>query len=309
MQLTERLGSVDSQAALAWANRRLPPWVVLLLVIAIAWQLARLTWLLLTPGADPAAIAALPAPGGTAPAMAIQPRGFDVQRIVAAQLFGRLSDEPAAVVEQPQQVDVPETRLNLQLRGVIAEEDPERGVAIIADNRGRDQLYRVGQQVPGGARLHAVHAEQVVLNRAGSLESLRLPKEFPAESAQRASARPGGVVRPEPASSSVRDVISDNAARITEILRVQPYMEGGNMRGYRIYPGRNRQQFTALGLQPGDLVVEINGQPMNDPSRGLEIFAELGDASSVSITLEREGTTETMMLDTSQLATAAGATQ
>lgn len=308
MQLTERLGSVDTQAALAWANRRLPPWVVVLLVIAIAWQLARLTWLVLTPGADPSAIPALSTPAGSAPA-ATQPHNFDVQRIVAAQLFGRLSDEPAPVVEQPQQVDVPETRLNLQLRGVIAEDDPERGVAIIADNRGRDQLYRVGQQVPGGARLHAVHAEQVVLNRAGSLESLRLPKEFPPESAQRASPPPGGVMRPQPASSSVREVISDNAARITEILRVQPYMEGGNMRGYRVYPGRNRQQFTALGLQPGDLVVEINGQPMNDPSRGLEIFAELGDATSVSITLEREGTTETMMLDTSQLASAAGSTQ
>ncbi len=305
MQLTERLGSVDAQATLAWANRRLPPWVVIALVIAIAWQVARLTWLVLTPGLDPAAIPPMPSPGSSAPATS-QPREFDVQRIVAAQLFGRLSDEPAPVVEQPQQVEVPETRLNLQLRGVIAEDDPERGVAIIADNRGRDELYRVGQQVPGGARLHAVHAEQVVLNRAGSLESLRLPKEFPPESTQ---PRPSGVMRPQPATSSVRDVISDNAARITEILRVQPYMEGGSMRGYRIYPGRNRQQFTALGLQPGDLVVEINGQPMNDPSRGLEIFAELGDASSVSITLEREGTTETMMLDTSQLADAAGATQ
>jgi general secretion pathway protein C len=309
MQLTERLGRIDYQAGLTWANRRLPPWVAALLVVLIAWQLARLTWLVLTPAADPAAFALPP----SRPAQAIEARAeaFDLQRILQAELFGRPgAAEPVAA--PPPQAEVPETRLNLQLRGVIAEDDAQAGVAIIADNRGRDQIYRVGAQVPGGARLHAVHADQVVLNRGGVLERLMLPREFPQGSGTGAAAgtpRPAGVVRPQTATASVREVISDNAARITEIIRVQPYMEGGSMRGYRVYPGRNRQQFAALGLQPGDLIVEINGQAMNDPSRGLEIFAELGDATSVSLTLEREGVTETMMLDTSQMAGAAGATQ
>lgn len=311
MQLATSLGRLDPQAALTWANRRLPPWVTVLLVALIAVQLARLTWLVLTPATDPDALPVVPV---TAPAQrAPDSRTIDAQRIVQAALFGRVTDEPAPVVEQPRPVEVPETRLNLQLRGVIADDDPARGVAIIADNRGRDQVYRVGAQLPGGVRLHEVHPDQVVLNRAGTLERLMLPREFPEGSA--ATARPSaaataGLVRSQrTATSSVREVISDNAARITEILRVQPYLEGGSMRGYRVYPGRNRQQFSALGLQPGDLVVEINGQPLNDPSRGLEIFAELGDATSVSLTLERDGVTETMMLDTSQLAGAAGATQ
>ncbi len=311
MQLATTLGRLDPQASLIWASRRLPPWVVALLVALIAIQLARLTWLVLTPAANPDALpavpATVPAPSGATAA------GIDAQRIVEAALFGRVTDDPQPVVEQPQPLEVPETRLNLQLRGVVADDDPERGVAIIADNRGRDQVYRVGAQLPGGVRLHAVHADQVVLNRAGTLERLMLPREFPAggaAAARQTAARPGGIVRSQrSATSSVREVISDNAARITEILRVQPYLEGGSMRGYRVYPGRNRQQFSALGLQPGDLVVEINGQPLSDPSRGLEIFAELGDATSVSLTLERDGVTETMMLDTSQLAGATGALQ
>ena len=307
MQLTDKLGRIDTQASLTWANRRLPPWLALVLALAIAWQLARLTWLVLTPMPAPGAMPAMAPPASSAGQGAS--REFNVQNILDAHLFGRLSDTAAPVVVQ--QAEVPETRLNLQLRGVITNDAAEHAVAIIADNRGRDQIYRVGQQVPGGARLHAVQSEQVVLNRGGTLESLRLPREFAAAAGgQTSSARPAGVIRPTQAqSSSVRDVISDNAAQITEIIRVQPYMEGGSMRGYRVYPGRNRQQFTALGLQPGDLVVEINGQPMNDPSRGMQIFAELGDTNSVSITVEREGVSETMMLDTSQLARAAEATQ
>jgi general secretion pathway protein C len=307
MQLTERLGRIDAQASLTWASRRLPPWLALVLALALAWQLARLTWLVWTPMQVPDAMPAMAQPSSSAGQT--QAHEFNMQNILEAHLFGRLSDAAEPVVVQ--QTEVPETRLNLQLRGVITNDIAEYAVAIIADNRGRDQIYRVGQQVPGGARLHAVQSEQVVLNRAGSLESLRLPREFAAAAGgQTSSARPAGVIRPTQApTSSVRDVISDNAVQITEIIRVQPYMEGGSMRGYRVYPGRNRQQFTALGLQPGDLVVEINGQPMNDPSRGMQIFAELGDANSVSITVEREGVSETMMLDTSQLARAAEAPQ
>ena len=38
--------NVDSGTALAAINRLLPPWVSLLLVIAIGWQIARIIWLL-----------------------------------------------------------------------------------------------------------------------------------------------------------------------------------------------------------------------------------------------------------------------
>ena len=103
--------------------------------------------------------------------------------------------------------------------------------------------------------------------------------------------------------------MNDDPARLTDIIRPQPFMPNGELKGYRIFPGRNRQQFSALGLRPGDLVTEINGIALNNPAQGMEAFRSLGDSTQVTITLERDGQSQVMTLDTSQLSDTGGATQ
>ena len=85
------------------------------------------------------------------------------------------------------------------------------------------------------------------------------------------------------------------------MIRPQPVFKDGQQQGYRVYPGRQRQQFAQLGLRPGDLVTQINGMALNDPARGMEIFRGLADATSVSVTVERNGQMEVLTLDTSTL--------
>ena len=79
------------------------------------------------------------------------------------------------------------------------------------------------------------------------------------------------------------------------------YFVNGQQQGYRVYPGRDREQFTALGLRPGDLIKEIDGQSLTDPTQAMEIFQSLGTATQVSVTVERDGTPETIVLRTDQL--------
>ena len=73
-------------------------------------------------------------------------------------------------------------------------------------------------------------------------------------------------------------------------------------RGYRVYPGRNRQQFARLGLQPGDLVMSINGTPLDDPQRGMEIFRSISSADQVRVTVERNGKPQELVLNMAQIA-------
>ena len=78
-------------------------------------------------------------------------------------------------------------------------------------------------------------------------------------------------------------------------------MPNGQLKGYRVFPGRNRQQFVALGLRPGDLITEINGVLLNNPSQGMAIFRSLGESTQVSVTVERNGKQETLHLDTNSI--------
>ena len=154
--------------------------------------------------------------------------------------------------------------------------------------------------MPGGAKVHEVQDDRVILNRAGILEALRLPKEFQAAAPTR-SARPTRARPRAQGQSSLRNVIASNASKISDIIRVAPHMEQGQMVGFRINPGRNRQQFAGLGLRPGDVVTDINGTAMTDPSAGLQVFERLGESTQATVTVRRGGQDQVLVIDTSSL--------
>ena len=282
------------------ASRVLPPWVVLLLVVAIGWQLARIAWLLVPGPATP-----------ELPPVAAQPRNVEpaadqsvgVDRVIDAHLFGvprAVDEDGVALVEQE---DAPDTQLRLELRGTIAATEESRALAIIADRGGSEKVYFIGDAVPGGATLHAVQLDRVLLRRAGRLEALRLPRSEETSAPRRAAApapRRTPTLSPRTATT-IQEVVSQNPASLTEIIRPQPVFKDGRQQGYRIYPGRQRQQFAQLGLRPGDLVTQINGMALDDPTRGMEIFRGLADATSVTLTVERSGQVEMLTLDTAVL--------
>jgi general secretion pathway protein C len=86
-------------------------------------------------------------------------------------------------------------------------------------------------------------------------------------------------------------------------------MPNGELKGYRVYPGRDRRKFASLGLRPGDLVTDINGQPLNDLQSGMEVFKNLGNATELTVTIERNGSPMALTLDTSQFLNTPGDTQ
>src|SRR3546814_16085390 len=71
-------------------------------------------------------------------------------------------------------------------------------------------------------------------------------------------------------------------------LRVQPANVNGQMKGFRVYPGRERGAFNQLGLRPGDLVTQVNGIQLDDSQKALQMLTELSKANSISLTVERE---------------------
>lgn len=63
----------------------------------------------------------------------------------------------------------------LLLRGIFTGEVPEKGSAIIAAQGKQPKLYIVGDRLPNGSTLIAVHDAQVVLEKAGEQSMLPLP--------------------------------------------------------------------------------------------------------------------------------------
>ena len=293
-------GSMDGPKTLAAANQLLPSWVSLLLVVVIAWQLAQLVWSLVP---APAAGDAVATPALVSISSGGSDTSTEVNAISAAHVFGiaDAADEtpPPIAVEHE---DLRETKLsNLSLKGTIASYPAELSVAIIADGNNTEKVYTIGSPVTNGAKLHAVYADRVVLNENGVLTNLKLPKDFP-ESTQTVVRRDTtSSIRPTADTQSIQSVVAQNVSKLSDVIRPTPYFVDGQQQGYRVYPGRNRAQFTALGLRPGDLVKDIDGQSLNDPTQAMKIFQTLGSSSEVSVTVERNGQPETIVLRTEQL--------
>lgn len=285
--------------AVAAANQLLPFWVSLVLVVLIAWKLSSIVWSLV-PG--PAAGVTIVPPAGSVQRSSAG--SADVTAIAAASLFGK-ADPMDAVEAEPVLVvgpDLEETNINMTLKGTIASDQDAMSAAIISLGSDDEQVFTIGESVASGASLHAVYTDRVVLNENGKLTALYLPEEtVVAGRTQRRAPVRRQAPAIQPAAESIQSVVASNVAKLSDVIRPTPYFVDGQQAGYRVYPGRDRSKFSALGLRAGDLIQEIDGQSLTDPGQAMQIFQSLGDATQVTVTIERNGQPESLILNTEQL--------
>lgn len=232
--------------------------------------------------------------GGTVRQGPAHSRLVDLAAITNAHLFG------AAPALKQDGANAPQTSMPLVLTGIIAGNDPQNGLAILGQSAQTTKVYAVGDNVPGGAKLHSVYSDRVVIDRDGRLESLSLPRQMNAGNAPAPSS--AALQNENPAIERMRRMISEQPGLLADVLRPQPVMDHNRMNGFRVYPGRNRAAFMRLGLRPGDQVTAINGTPLDDRERGEQILRTLGSSSEARVTLIRQGQQQDLTLNIAQVA-------
>jgi general secretion pathway protein C len=230
-----------------------------------------------------------------------QRAGVDIQTVVSAHLFGVAVADPSA--QDP--ANAPQSSANLLLAGTIATQDPKRGVAIISDAGSASKVYSVGERI-GGASLHSVYLDHVILDRGGALETLLLPRQLPPSAGRAVSAlrRPGADPRTAAAVDNIRRMVQQDPSILDQVMRTVASYDNaaGKLRGFRAYPGRNRAIFGKLGLKSGDLVTAINGTPLDDPQRSQDVFNTIQTSDHVTVTIERGGQKQDITLNIAQVA-------
>lgn len=230
---------------------------------------------------------------GARPVPAAPRHVVDINAIVNAHPFGF-----SPVVAKQDESTARATTLPLVLTGIIAANDPQYGLAILGQSAQTTKVYPVGDNVPGGAKLHAVYPDHVVIDRGGVLETLALPRNVSANVPPPTTA---ALNMESPVADRMRKLINEQPGLMADVMRPQPVFANGKQTGYRVYPGRNRQAFLRLGLRPGDLVTAINGTPLDDPEHGQQIFNTLGASSEAHVTVQRNGQQQDVVLNLAQV--------
>ena len=208
-----------------------------------------------------------------------------------------------------------ETSLALVLTGIVSSTDDGLGSAMIEAQK-RQSLYSVGDELPanGKVSLAKILAKQVVIDNNGTYELITLfddngivgisstPTVSPI--APMPASRAGTKVTREPSraakaranelAAGYRQQLYDDPQSLASLVSINAVQDEDGLRGYRIAPGRDRAQFTALGFEPGDIVTAVNGYALSDPSNTVRLYQLMREATDATFDIERGGSALTI---------------
>ncbi len=255
-----------------------------ILVIACAYSLAQMTWMLV-PASDTTVATTAPTHINRPPLK--QTQRNNIGQLAMAHLFGNAEK---AAVDTAKVATV--TRLNLTLRGVFAASDPRYAIAIIASGKnGDEEIYGIGDPLPGNATLREVHPDNVILERSGQLEILKLAKDAPLDLSQTSTGTsPYNSSDPGAALAEIRKTILRSPTSFGDYALPMVVRENGKQIGYRLQAQpRGKELLSKIGLEPNDIITSINGVKMDDPRNGISALRQLSTAQSINITVKRNG--------------------
>jgi len=244
-----------------------------LLIIGIAYTLATLAWSFFDTPISPVTVA-----DPTSSANASSRPAANVNWILGKHLFGEAGAAPAV---SSRDEPVQQTRLPLELQGVFMADENQVSAAIIAQRGKPGKRYVVGDTLPGNAKLDEVFTNRVILVREGVRETLPFPKsktefvveDFPDDSGSAADSETAGQAddnddvqsasAPEEIVSEYRERLAEDPAAALNDLGVET-VDGG---GYRIGNLAQNPLLQSTGLQAGDVILSVNGQPVGDISQ------------------------------------------
>ncbi len=244
----------------------------------------------------------LPQVYGVAEHAAPERERLNLQALLEAHLFGQA--QQIADPQTPSPDEVPLSSLNLVLSGVVVA--GENSIALISGGGQPETPYAIGEEITHGAILHAVYPDRVILMRAGVLESLVLDDESGSLIGSTVSGP--GVNRPTRAPSPAeirqlgenrfslpRDLIGQQLGN-PDFLRqahIIPSKDGGFL-VRKITPG---SMYEKLGLQRGDVIKSINGQPLNSVQDVMSHYGNLGQLNQAQVEVLRNGQTEVLQFN------------
>ena len=256
-----------------------------LLLVFCIYQLANITWLVLTPAPE---VQQWQPPRVSQGGKTTSSRDFST-----FEWFGQANAKPVVVAQQ--MTDAPETRLNVTLTGVMANDEPSRSIAII-EYQSLQATYIIGDKINATrATVSEIHSDRVILNNNGVYETLMLDGFSYAKNKVNVNSGPQpskSIAKSKTFSSSLaktRAEILKNPGKIIDYITISPVRVGGRIKGYRLNAGRQPELFRQSGLKANDLAVSINGYDLTDMAQSLQVMAQLKNMDDNMITVERNG--------------------
>ncbi len=193
----------------------------------------------------------------------------------------------------------------LKLVATMVAEPAAASRAVLADGRGRNaerRLVRPGSRLEDGV-VAAIYRQRAVLWQTDAFACLELGEEPPRRRASRratprTSRRKTGFDPDSVKSLGKNRYAIDRAAldeqlgdlgKLGRQIRIRPHSRGGQNLGFKILRVSRNSLFDAIGLERNDILSSVNGEPLDSPTKALQLFEQLEKTRNVTVEVKRRG--------------------
>lgn len=290
-------------------HKTLSKYVTLALVIYLAYYTASLVWQVVPVQNSVGKVVA----AGVKTQYTQTNLGVDLGQLISIELFGEegkvTEPKPAPKLNQ----SAPKTRLNVTLTGLVADSgDPVSATSVaIIESRDGQNTYGISDKISGtNATIYQILIDRVILSVSGRFETLMLdgikysttPPSYQTQ-AKAATVKPKQKLAQQKRekldkrkdmelAKSLRQQRAElfkDPTRLDQVIRIRPYRPNGELKGYRLSPGKDAKLFKEVGLQRNDLAISINGNDLTNAQQAFAVMAELKTMTEATITVVRQG--------------------
>jgi general secretion pathway protein C len=207
----------------------------------------------------------------------------------------------------PGEVDAPPvaSALPLKLEGTLVHADPMKSVATITvKSKTGAESFVVDSEIDNMARVTKIERRKVIFRNLNNqrLEFIEIPKE-PGAALTMSSNKPSGgspvIAKGEFEFTMSRADVNKYTQNLGEVLqqaRMVPNIvpgSGGKVDGFRFVAIQPGSIYEKLGFKPDDIIKGVNGEPVDSPTKAMELYNALKTESRVQLSVNRGGRDET----------------
>jgi general secretion pathway protein C len=180
------------------------------------------------------------------------------------------------------------------LKGTIAVDNDFGFVVVEEKAGGKQKLYRIGEMI-GSAKLVRISRNAAIFN-SGGRELVMRTRETADASPMTRSSRFGS----DQAQSGIvmsRQEVTDSPGNLKSIMSqavVQPFLNAGVHEGYIISNIAPGSLYERVGLQNGDIIIDVNGKSFGKAVDLLQLVNLMQSGGNISLNLIRYGKSETI---------------
>jgi len=179
------------------------------------------------------------------------------------------------------------TKLTLTLLGTVAGGQGFDYAVIEEADKKKQGLFRVGDTV-ASATIVKIMRGMVVLRVEDKDEILSMEEKTGTDEqgAEKPASQTGSAVVVR--KTEIDEALTDMGQLLAQ-ARIQPFFSGGKSSGFIISRIKKGSIFQKMGMQNGDIIQGVNGQPIQSPDEMMELYNGLKSGSAISLRIKRRG--------------------